>query len=90
MPSQEAVHDSAMKAVLPLGQGTLDLAVTSAARRPDPELARSRRRRGDEAAGQPGSWGVCEPALKPREAGKSPGSKAKVSNRPGKTGCPGL
>ena len=57
------------------------LVVSSAARRPDTELAISRRMRWNEAMGKPRKWGVCEPALKPRNAGKAHGRKAKVSNR---------
>ena len=30
--------------------------------------------------GKPRKWGVCEPTLKPRQAGKAHGGKAKVSN----------
>src|SRR6266480_4340032 len=33
-----------------------------------------------EAMGKPRKWGVCEPTLKPRQAGKAHGGKAKVSN----------
>ena len=28
-----------------------------------------------------GSWGVCEPALKPHQAGKAHGRNAKIPNR---------
>jgi hypothetical protein len=57
------------------------LVVSSAARRPDTELAISRRRGGTRLWANHGSGGVCEPALKPRNSGKAHGRKAKVSNR---------
>ena len=31
--------------------------------------------------GKPRKWGVCEPALKPRQAGKAQGRNAKIPNR---------
>src|SRR5665811_660902 len=58
------------------------LAVPSrAARRSDTELAQSRRGNGTRLWANRGSWGVCEPALKPRQAGKAHGRKARASNR---------
>ena len=71
-----------MKISLDIGQrDSGHWVVSSAARRPDTELALNRRMRWNEAMGKPRKWGVCEPALQPRQAGKAHGRKAKVPNR---------
>jgi hypothetical protein len=71
-----------MKISLDIGQrDSGHLVVSSAARRPDTELAINRRMRWNEAMGKPRKWGVCEAALQPRQAGKAHGRQAKVPNR---------
>ena len=57
------------------------LAVPLAARWPNAEPAFNRRMRGTRLWANHGSPSVCVPALKPHEAGKAHGRKAKVSNR---------
>ena len=75
MSSQETGYTSPQWGVIPpLGKGTLGTwRFHRAARRSDTELAQSQRGNGTRLWANRGSRGVCEPALKPRKAGKREG-----------------
>jgi len=88
---EETVHVSLMQITPTSGKGTLEhggVMVQRGGRTP----SRHKPRVGDGTRlwANQGSWGVCESALKPRQAGKVHGRNAKVPNRIWETRLSGI